>query len=117
MSIARQALSCSGLFEAELLLELMLRYWNHPLADDAGFRSDLLENAVGALRMAANGEELIEGLPGPDMNLVAAVWYAEWDLLQSATESTHQDKDARSQWLTTVRVAVPSCFCGQDRLM
>ena len=46
MSIARASLKLSGLFEAELLLELMLRYWNHPLADDRDFRNNLLENAA-----------------------------------------------------------------------
>ena len=51
------------MFEGELLTELMLRYWRHPLAENAEFRSDLIENAAKALRLSIEGNNLIEGLP------------------------------------------------------
>lgn len=47
-SIAKACLQMTGLFEAELLTELMLRFWNHPLAEDEDFRSSLLEAAAGS---------------------------------------------------------------------
>ena len=33
--IAQISLNFTGLYESELLVELMLRYWNHPNANDA----------------------------------------------------------------------------------
>jgi len=50
MAIADESLKYAGLFEAELLLELMLRHWSHPFASDANFRNELLETAVGVLQ-------------------------------------------------------------------
>lgn len=113
MSIAKTCLRLSGLFEAELLVELMLRYWKHPLADNRDFRNNLLERAAEALREAVRGIQLIEGVPARDLNLVAAVWYGEWNALSSGEE----DPSGRRQaWLKAVRRAVPSCFCDPDRL-
>lgn len=114
MSIARASLKLSGLFEAELLLELMLRYWQHPLADDRDFQNTLLENAAEALRMAAAGQELIKGLPPLKSNLVAAIWYAEWAELEATPGEADEHVSARQQWLGTVRRALPSCFCDPD---
>lgn len=118
-SIASLSLRLSGLYEAELLVELMLRYWKHPLADDADFRSDLLENAAEALRMAVDGQSLIADVPAKKTNLVAAVWYVEWASLDAegsgglaGTPLSNQ----RREWLETVRRAVPSCFCSPDLL-
>jgi hypothetical protein len=42
------------MFEAELLLKLMLRFWRHPLADDRDFWDDLIESATGKRRSAVN---------------------------------------------------------------
>jgi hypothetical protein len=111
MSIAKRCLAFSGLFEAELLTELMLRYWNHPFAADADFRSELLERAASALRTCLAGQALMKDIPPLHMNFVAALWYAEW----SDVEAGSQDPDRR-QWLERVQKALPSCFCGPDRL-
>jgi hypothetical protein len=45
-SIAKACLRMTGLFEAELLTELILRHWGHPLASDGEYRSQLLEAAA-----------------------------------------------------------------------
>jgi len=116
MSIARQSLKLTGLFEAELLVELMLRYWPHPLADDEFFRGDLLERAAEALQLAVRGTELISGLPGDKMNLVAAVWFAEKASLEAPDASSLPHVSAREDWLEAILRALPSCFCDPELL-
>jgi hypothetical protein len=116
MSTAEESLRYADLFEAELLVELMLRFWKHPLADDEEFRNGLLESAVEALRAAINGDQLLEGLAPSDMNLVAAVWYVEWNSLMNAGEGESEKLHAREQWLDLVRRSIPSCFCDPDDL-
>ena len=106
------------MFEGELLTELMLRYWQHPLAEDAEFRNDLIENATKALRLSIEGNNLIEGLPPEYISFIAALWYAEWSSLQNASaeeipESVLQKREA---CLRALRRAVPSCFCNPDDL-
>jgi hypothetical protein len=106
------------MFEGELLTELMLRYWRHPLAENAEFRNDLIENAAKALRLSIEGNNLIEGLPPEYMSLIAALWYAEWSSLQNTSteeilESVLQKREA---WLRALRRAVPSCFCNPKDL-
>ena len=49
-SVAKLSLQLTGLFEAEVLVELMLRQWKHPLADQTEFRDQLLEQAADVLR-------------------------------------------------------------------
>lgn len=117
MSIVRASLKLTGLFEAELLLELMLRYWSHPLADDRDFRNSLLENAAEALRIAAAGQKIIDGLPPRKTNLVAAIWYAEWAELDVTPDPDAENLEGRRKWLEVVRRAVPSCFCDPDQLV
>jgi hypothetical protein len=112
-SIPARCLAMSGLFEAELLTELMLRYWNHPLAGEASFRGDLLETAADVLRASVKGEKFLEDVPSNEMNLVAALWYAEWN---SIVETAEEFSTERKAWLDTVRKAVPSCFCSQNQL-
>jgi hypothetical protein len=85
MALVEESLRCAGLYEAELLLELMLRFWQHPRAQDEDFRNELLEQAAEALRRSSSGERLLEDVPPGDMNLVAALWYAEWSSVESAT--------------------------------
>lgn len=113
-SIAARCHALSGLFEAELLVELMLRYWAHPLASDADFRTQLLEAAVGVLEASMQGKALIEGIPSEQVNLVMAIWFAEWS---SLTDSGVEHLEARKLWLTKVRRAIPSCFTDQDELI
>lgn len=112
-SIASQCLELSGLFEAELLLELMLRHWNHPFADDSHFREHLLEGAAESLRAAIDGKRLIEAVPADQMNLVLAIWYAEWN---SVNFGESENVPERTKWLEIVRRSIPSCFCDQDSL-
>jgi len=105
----------TSLFEAELLVRLMLRNWSHPIADDEEFANGLLEGASAALREAIKGLVLIEGLPPTSMNFVAAVWYAEYFEVQQ-DNSGSPETEARRTWLTNVRRALPSCFCDPSDL-
>jgi hypothetical protein len=114
-SIAQKSLALCQMFEAELLLELMLRHWRHPLADDTEFRNHLLETATAVLDEAVRGTSLIEGVSPADMNFIAAVYYAEL----RASEETHDSPEqhqAREVWLTNVRRCLPSCFCDPGLL-
>jgi hypothetical protein len=113
MSIAKKCLAMSGLFEAELLIELMLRYWKHPLAPDKEFRNGLLEGAAEVLRSCLAGQQAIEDIPPADMNLVAATWYVEWNAVSNGAEDP---QGKRQMWLDGVRKAIPSCFCPPDSL-
>ena len=114
-SIAGKCLEITSLFEAELLVWLMLRNWGHPLADDKDFVNGLLEDASSALREASQGKQLIEGVPPASLNFVAAVWYAE----HCAVELPGADPTTlgqRKAWLSAVRRALPSCFCDPSDL-
>jgi hypothetical protein len=112
-SIARKCLELSGLFEVELLVELMLRYWEHPLANDKGFRRSLLEAAVEVLRASDKGEVLFEDLPPKKVNFVSAIWYAECNSLDTVDQA---EAAKREEWLEKVRRAIPSCFCNPEQL-
>ena len=62
---------CS-LFESEILLQLILEKWNHPLSSDEGFRQDILEAAAALLETASHehcSEIFIEGIPANQMNI------------------------------------------------
>jgi hypothetical protein len=112
---AKRCLAICPLFEAELLLELMLRNWGHPFAPEEPFRQNLLESATELLILASDDsctEVFIEGLPTNEMNFVAAIWYIEWCAVQD--ESLEQDR--RREWLNNIRRALPSCFCPSDLL-
>lgn len=112
-SIAENSLTATGLFEAEVLTELLLWRWDHPLKQDAEFRNNLLEDATTVLRRAVAGEQLIESVPASEMNLIAAIHYVEWNSISNGDE----DSDgARGQWLAHVRRSLPSCFCSQEDL-
>jgi hypothetical protein len=113
MSVAKQCLAFSGLFEAELLIRLMLLHWQHPFAADEDFCNDLLEGAANVLRSCVSGQVVLEEVPPQDMNFVAAVWYVEWNALASGDEDS---QGLRQVWLEKVRQAIPSCFCPPDRL-
>ena len=111
--IAKVSLDFTGLYESELLTELMLRFWNHPNADDADFRNTLLETAAEALRAAVAGQQLIEGLAPNQMNLVSAIWFAEWNRIENDSEVSREERTAVETWLATLRRSVPACFCNQ----
>jgi len=112
-SIARRCLAFSGLFEAEVLIELMLRHWNHPYADSKEFRANLLEGACSVLQASVAGQGLLEGISPEDVNFIAAAWYAEWNTLENSSEPS---QELRRAWLDNVRRSVPSCFCPPDLL-
>lgn len=114
--IAKTSLNFTGLYESELLVELMLRYWNHPNADDVDFRNVLLETAAEALRAAVAGQCLIEGLPPDQMNLVSAIWFAEWNRISNDAELSEHERLSIETWLVTLRRSVPGCFCDHEYL-
>ena len=112
-TVAKQSLQLCGLFEAEILVELLLRCWGHPLADDQDFRNYLLESACEVLGRSVGGETFLQELSPPDMNFVAAVWYSEWAGVSACGEGV----DARQEWLEDIRRALPSCFCSPRDLL
>jgi hypothetical protein len=112
---AQRCLAICPLFEAELLLELMLINWEHPFAQEESFRQALLESGTELLMAASDDactEVFIEGLPTREMNLVSAVWYAEW----CGVQDDNRERELRQKWLSEVRRALPSCFCPTDLL-
>ena len=116
---AERSLSICPLFESEMLAELMLRYWNHPLADQAEFREHLLEAATEVLRTAADDPRnnvFIQRLPSSEMNLVAAIWYVEHCAVEDARSEGEKGVEERLHWLSIVRHALPSCFCDPNDL-
>lgn len=116
---AERSLAICPLFESELLLWLMLRSWNHPLAEDAHHRNQLLERATEVLGAAARGpsdQVFVEGLPARDMNFVAAIWYVESLAIEDLRRPNDEHGRARRQWLEDVHRALPSCFCPSDDL-
>jgi hypothetical protein len=114
-SVVRKSLALCQTFEAELLLELMLRHWEHPLADDSYFRGQLLETVTAVLEEAARGTSFVAGVPPADMNFVAAVYYAELRACEEAGDAPPQ-RESRENWLTRIRRCLPSCFCDPGLL-
>jgi len=112
-SIAQKSFDLAGMFEAEVLTELLLWRWNHPLRHDAEFRNNLLEDAAAALRRAISGERLFDSVPAPETNLIAAICYAEWSSLEDGAEDPGGE---RHGWLEGLRRSLPSCFCAQEDL-
>jgi hypothetical protein len=116
MSIAKKSYQITGLYESELLVELMLRFWEHPLADDKAYRQNLLESAAEALRSAVDGIQLHPNLKANEMNLVAALWLAESTSLQTDRPQSASEASARANWLRKIEKSLPSCFCSPDDL-
>lgn len=116
MTISEESFRFSNLFEAELLLELMLRFWQHPLAHDREFRNNLIESASGILRSATEGHEVASEIPVDRVNFVLAVWIAEKNMLDMDAEVPTEQRTARLLWLDVVRRVVPSCFCNPEEL-
>jgi hypothetical protein len=116
VSIARQSLRLTGMFEAELLVELMLRIWHHPLATSPDFRNDLLESAAAVLRASLDGERCFIEIDPQNVNLVAAIWYAEVGAIEGNPDISTTERTHRRKWTETLKRSVPSCFCNPDRL-
>lgn len=114
-STAKRCLAICPLFEAELLVRLLLINWGHPFAGEESFRQALVESATVLLMTASEDsctEVFIEGLPTKEMNFVAAVWYAEW----CGVQGDNRERELRQQWLSDIRRALPSCFCPTELL-
>ena len=107
----------SGLFEAELLVELMLRHWGHPFAADRDFRQELLESAVEVLRASIGGQKLIPELDPSDMNLVAAIWCVESTNNEASEDLTVIISEERRRWCQTLMDNIPSCFTEPEDLL
>ena len=115
---ARSFAFCS-MFESELLIWLMLRNWNHPLAEDEDHRSMLLENATEVLRAASEGPKdqvFVADLPAKDMNLVSAIWYVEYLATEDTESGNVPGLAQRRKWLNNIRRTLPSCFCPANHL-
>jgi hypothetical protein len=108
------AIALCGIYEAELLVDLMLRYWQHPLATDDEFANFLVETAAEILERAKKGERFFEEFPPEEMNFVAAVWYAETCQLSDSNEA---QTEKRREWLAKVRHSLPACFCDPTDLI
>lgn len=115
-TIAQMSLALTGMFEAELLIQLMLREWKHPRSNDKEFRNGLLETAAEILQSAVDGASVSPDLAPENVNLVAALCLAESMLLANDQTIDATENAARSDWLENVRRAVPSCFCDPDLL-
>jgi hypothetical protein len=111
MSIAEKCLGFTGLFEAEVLTQLLLWRWDHPLKNDQEFCNDLLEGAAAALRGAVEGQKLFDDLPAAETSLLAAIYYVEWSTLNAGAKDTDGQ---RRKWLVRFRAAIPSCFHPQS---
>ncbi|QDU11277.1 hypothetical protein [Gimesia aquarii] len=110
-SIVERTIDFSGLFESEVLTELLLRYYKHPLADDKEFRNNLLEAATGALRHAAAGMKLIDSLPAMKTNFIVAIWYSEGVSISTDDQDIPTEMMLeRKAWLERIQRLIPSCF-------
>src|SRR5579862_2321126 len=98
-SLPKRCLAFCSLFEAELLVELMLRHWNHPMANDPSYRNGLLHSTAEVLKESDAGGKLMEDVPPPQMSFVSAMWYAEWVSIQEASEDPGR---LREEWLMKV---------------
>lgn len=117
MSNAEESYRLTCLYEAELLVELMLRYWEHPFANDENYRQNLLESAAEVLQSSIDGIQLHPKLKPDEMNLVAAIWFAESTSLQTNRPQQASETSAREDWLRKIEKHLPSCFCSPDDLV
>lgn len=115
-SLLALLINFTGTFEYELLVELMLRFWQHPLASDSEFSHGMMESIASVLQSSKHGEGLIDGLPPLQMNIVAAAWYVETVTLSTATDISADERTRREQWLNAIKRALPSCFASRDHL-
>lgn|GEM_PF-963820 len=115
-SIAEQALSFTGMFEAELLTQLILREWKHPLAENEEFRNGVLEAAAQVLQSSVNGDQVAVDISPQNMNFVAALAIAETEMLDNDVTVSTAERAARESWIENMKRSIPSCFCDPDLL-
>jgi hypothetical protein len=116
LSIARRSLLLSGSFEADILVMLLLRNWNHPRSDDEDFRQNMLESAAEILQASLQGESLFEEISPQNVNLIAALCFAEATSLSADPSIGHKERELRQTWIDTIRRSIPSCFCDPELL-
>ena len=112
--LPKRCLAFAQLFEAELLVELLLRFWKHPSAEDSSYRQALLHQTTEVLEDSVRGNQLMAEIPPLQMNFVAALWYVEW--LSVETNPGEADSALRKNWLDAIRKSLPSCFCDHADL-
>jgi hypothetical protein len=95
----------------------MLAQWKHPLAEDREFSLGLLESAAQILRASVEGERLFQEISPDNVNLIAALWYAEATTLSGDPSIAKEERSSREAWLEALRRTIPSCFCEPDLLM
>jgi hypothetical protein len=115
-SVTRLSLQLTGAFEADILVTLLLKQWNHPFADDTEFRQTLLEAASEVLRASLRQERLFDEISPEKVNLVAAIWYAEATTLSADQSISSEERALRELWLESLKRSIPSCFCDPDLL-
>jgi len=103
----------TGTFEYELLIELLLRNFNHPLADDTEFRNTIIETVAELLNRASKGETF-GNMQASHTNIVYSVWFVESDYVKRQSDPPF--KEQRLDWLNKIKRSMPSCFCSQDLL-
>jgi hypothetical protein len=69
------------------------------------------------LQASTGGERLAAEFAPDQMNLIAALWYAEATFVRDDLEITNKERIGRKSWLKAVRRALPSCFCDPDLLI
>jgi hypothetical protein len=116
-SVARLSLQLTEAFEADILVMLLLKQWNHPCANDTDFRQTLLEAASEVLRASIRHERLFEEISLEKANLVAAIWCAEATTSSADQSISSKERALREHWLEAVRRSIPSCFCDPDFLL
>jgi hypothetical protein len=117
MTTAQRSYELTGLYESELLVELMLRYWEHPFADNRDYRRELLESATEALLSCIAGARIHLKLNPDDTSLVAAIWYAESSSLQTNRPQSEAEARGRENWLHKIERCLPSCFSDPDDIV
>lgn len=115
-SIAELSLGMTGMFEAELLTQLMLREWKHPLSQVDDFRNHLLELAAEVLNRSVAGERFVDEIAPAHMNLVSALYIAESMMLSNDSALPADEERTRRAWLDSIRRSLPSCFCKPELL-
>ena len=103
----------TGTFEFELLIELLLRNFEHPLAYDSEYRNTVVESVAEILNRASQGEAFGSMQPS-HTNIVYSVWWVESRMI--VQESEHKVKAKRRKFLDAMKRSLPSCFCDQDQL-
>ena len=116
LSVAKRSLLMTGSFEAEILVMLLLKNWEHPHHQDDDFRQSLLDCSADVLQTSVQGKRLFEEISPANVNLIAALCYAEATTLSGDPSIPQQERAMREKWIESIRRSMPSCFCEPDLL-